>query len=73
MIIYMVIFVPLLFVPAHKLQPALVFSTASVCATILGMFIWAMSSNHGAGNLVSPGIPIDKGLESRSLIHRVIH
>lgn len=53
-VIYIIVFIPLLFIHPSKLQPFLTFSFAAVAATIVGMFVWAVGSNGGAGELISP-------------------
>lgn len=50
----MCIFVPLMFVKPYKLHYFFMASFFAVVTTILGMFIWAISANHGAGDLVAP-------------------
>jgi NCS1 family nucleobase:cation symporter-1 len=54
MIIYMVVFFGVLFIPAFKMHTFFRVSFVAVIITIVGMFIWAMAANHGAGNLVAP-------------------
>ena len=53
-IIYVLVFIPLLFVHPSKLQPFLMFSFIVVAATIVGLFAWAVGSNHGAPNVIVP-------------------
>ena len=60
-ILYYIIFVALLFVKPYKLKPFFIVSFWGVVHTILGMFIWAMAANGGAGDLVAP----TKALSSR--------
>ncbi|RDW78166.1 uracil permease-1 [Coleophoma crateriformis] len=60
-ILYMCIFVPLMFVKPYKLHYFFMVSFGAVVATILGMFIWAMSANRGAGNLVAPVTKLSTG------------
>ncbi|RFU32336.1 hypothetical protein B7463_g3976, partial [Scytalidium lignicola] len=60
-IIYMCIFVPILCIKPYKLRVFFMVSFFAVTTTILGMFIWAMATNHGAGNLVAPIEKISKG------------
>ncbi|KAB5578065.1 hypothetical protein GE09DRAFT_1088381 [Coniochaeta sp. 2T2.1] len=52
--IYFVFFLALMFVKPYKLQPFCLVSSAGVYYTIIGIFIWSVAANHGAGNLVSP-------------------
>ncbi|KAK3314112.1 permease for cytosine/purines, uracil, thiamine, allantoin-domain-containing protein [Apodospora peruviana] len=57
-IIYFVFFVALLFVKPYKLQSFFLVSFVGVTLTMLGMFIWALAANKGAGNLVAPPVAI---------------
>ncbi|EXJ84746.1 hypothetical protein A1O3_05418 [Capronia epimyces CBS 606.96] len=60
-IIYFVVFVALIMVRPYKLQPFFLVSFVGVILTILGMFIWAMAKNHGAGDLVTPTLKLGTG------------
>ncbi|KAF8852002.1 hypothetical protein BDZ45DRAFT_807858 [Acephala macrosclerotiorum] len=60
--VYFCCFVPLLLIKPHKLHYFSVFSFFSVIATIIGMFIWAMAANHGAGDLVAPAKNLSRGV-----------
>lgn len=51
-IIYIVIFTSLMFVHPSKLQPMIYLSQYGINATILGLFIWALSANGGVTMLV---------------------
>ena len=51
-IIYVAVFVPLLFIHPSKLQPYLIYSFVVVTPTIIGLFAWAVGSNHGAPSLI---------------------
>ena len=53
-IVYMVIFYCFLFVPPYKLPIFFRISFYMVLTTIVGMFIWAMVTNKGPGNLLRP-------------------
>lgn len=59
--LYFVLFFSLMFVKPHKLQPFFIVSFVGVSCTILGMFIWAMTANGGAGNLVTPTKALSTG------------
>ncbi|RDW84988.1 uracil permease-3 [Coleophoma cylindrospora] len=45
----------------HHMRNTLPAGFGAVVATILGMFIWAMSANRGAGNLVAPVTKLSTG------------
>lgn len=51
----MVVFYGVLTIPPFKMNIFFRVSFAAVVITILGMFIWAMAANHGAGSMVAPG------------------
>ena len=53
-VVYMIIFYAFLFIPPYQLHKFFRASFYMVLATIIGMFIWAMVSNKGPGNLLSP-------------------
>lgn len=59
--IYWVVFVGMLCVPPHRLQGFFLASFIGVSLTIIGMFIWAMAANHGAGDLVAPTLKLSSG------------
>ncbi|PKS11151.1 hypothetical protein jhhlp_002912 [Lomentospora prolificans] len=59
--IYWVVFVGMLCVPPHKLQGFFLASFIGVSLTIVGMFIWAMAANRGAGDLVAPTLKLSTG------------
>lgn len=50
-IIYIVIFTSMMFIHPSKLSRYVWISQAWVTITMLGLFIWAMSHNHGASFL----------------------
>lgn len=50
-IIYILIFTSLMFVHPSKLQPLIYVSQFGINATIIGLFIWAVSTNKGASFL----------------------
>ncbi|KAH8674590.1 permease for cytosine/purines, uracil, thiamine, allantoin-domain-containing protein [Tricladium varicosporioides] len=60
-IIYICFFVPLLLIKPYKLHKFFMFSFFGVITTILGMFIWAMAANRGAGDLVAPAKKLSTG------------
>ena len=59
-IIYVVVFIPLLFVHPSKLLAYIIYRFAAVVATIVGLFAWAEGNNHGAPTLISSTTPLAK-------------
>lgn len=59
-VIYIIIFTSLMFIHPSKLQPLIYISQIAVNITMVGLFIWAMTSNHGADFL-----PPSKTVSSR--------
>jgi len=53
-LIYQVIFYGFLFIPPYRLPMFFRISFYMVLSTIVGMFIWAMVTNHGPGEVLSP-------------------
>ena len=59
-LIYWVIFVGLIFVKPYKLHYLFSVSFVGVSLTIVGMFIWSLAANGGAGDLVAPPVELSK-------------
>ncbi|EXJ83331.1 hypothetical protein A1O1_06952 [Capronia coronata CBS 617.96] len=59
-ILFFLVFLGVLLVPPYKMYNFFRVSFCAVVTTILGMFIWAMAANHGAGNLVEPAKKLSK-------------
>ncbi|OAA55850.1 uracil permease [Niveomyces insectorum RCEF 264] len=59
-VIYMVVFYGVLYIPAYKMNTFFRVSFVAVLITIVSMFIWAMSANHGVRNVVAPGTHLTK-------------
>ncbi|KAJ9142937.1 Uracil permease [Pleurostoma richardsiae] len=66
-VIYIVVFTSMMFIHPSKLQPVLFFSQIAIAATIVGLFIWAMSTNHGATIL-----PPSKSISSSERSFRIL-
>jgi NCS1 family nucleobase:cation symporter-1 len=47
-IIYIIVFTPMMLIHPSKLNKYLWVAFGAVLATIVGLFIWAVASNHGA-------------------------
>lgn len=57
-VIYIVIFIPLLFIHPSKLQPLLVISLFGISFTFIGLFAYAVGANGGTVSLIAPTIVV---------------
>ncbi|KAH8883611.1 hypothetical protein GQ53DRAFT_846802 [Thozetella sp. PMI_491] len=46
-ICYIIVFTSMMFIHPHRLQPFIYITQAMAMVTMVGLFIWALSSNHG--------------------------
>ncbi len=58
-VIYIVIFTAMMFVHPSKLQPFIYVSQVMVNIAMFGLFIWAMSVNHGA-HFLPPAVNVSQ-------------
>lgn len=56
--LYFIIYFPIIFVKPHKLEKFLIPSMLMTVCSFAGVLGWAMHTNGGPGNLVSPSIEI---------------
>lgn len=66
-VVYMVIFYGVLLIKPYKMTMFFRVSFAAVVTTILGMFIWAMAANGGAGSMVPPGTKLSNAYVPSSI------
>ncbi|RDW65004.1 hypothetical protein BP6252_10655 [Coleophoma cylindrospora] len=57
-LVYIAVFIPIIYVPPHKLNRFLWPVFFLTCVTFAGVLGWAVHANHGPGNLVQPAIAI---------------
>jgi NCS1 family nucleobase:cation symporter-1 len=60
-VLYSLIFLCIIYVvPPHKIRKCLYPAFAVVSVTFIGLLAWALSSNHGPGNLISSALHLSK-------------
>lgn len=70
-LIYFVFYVPIVFVPPHKIYRFLYPNFLVICVTFAGILGWAIRSNGGPGDLVAPAFEltsVDRGFAMMSSI-----
>lgn len=70
-LLYFVFYVPLVFVPPHKIYRWLYPNFVVICVTFAGILGWAIHSNGGPGDLVAPAFElssVDRGFAMMSSI-----
>jgi Permease for cytosine/purines, uracil, thiamine, allantoin len=56
--LYFVVFIPIVYIPPHKLQRFLYPSVFMVTVAMFGILGWAMHANGGPGNLIQPAVKL---------------